>query len=176
MGSRFTGRLLLALDGDKFRIELMDKTGRVIQAVAGGQGQVIRINPQTGERSLHTGDTVPITSRITAPVSFMRTLVTGEAPKFSSIKSASAKNGYQIVKVDGPAMEITYSDRIEQILHHTKNGSSVALRAEPMVEGSLAPYSSGAEISSGAVTIKVKWQEVMQGMEFDKGFFEFDSF
>ncbi len=73
-------------------------------------------------------------------------------------------------------MVIRYSGRIERITHHTPGGSSVILRIEPMAEGPMAPYASGAEISSGMVTIKVQWLDVAQGVEFDDLFFEFESF
>ncbi len=170
----FSGAILLALEKDRFRLEIISKTGAVILAAAGTPDRIIQIDPATGKRKVLNGDPVVISDGFTAPAIFLRSMVTGSAPKFDGVMSTSFGDGVRIVKVDSPRMDFFYTEKLNKIIHHPPGGPAVNLSLGAMIEGPLAPYVSSAEVSYRNLQIVVQWEEVSQGLNFPEGFFEFN--
>lgn len=170
----FSGIILLALDKDRYRLEVISKTGAVVLAVAGGSEEAVRIDPATGEKSFHDKSLVFLTENLSIPASFLRSMITGSAPLFDGIKSTSIKNGSRIVKAINPRMDFYYTNRLEKIIYHPADGGLLRLALGPMKNGTLTPFVSSAEISYGKLTIAVRWEDEVQGRGFPDGFFKFD--
>ncbi len=174
-GRVFNGTILLAIENHHFRLEIVDKSGRSIVAKAGRRERIISVDPATGERKIDTGSMIRITDGFFAPVSLLRSMVTGEAPSFSRVISTRIKSGRRLVNVTGPDMELTYTDRLERIKIRSGSSGEVTMALGPMSKGPLAAYVSTVTFRyRNSMKVTVKWNNVGQGTTFADGFFEFD--
>jgi len=174
-GRVFNGTILLAIEDRYFRIEIADKSGTTIIAKAGRQKRIISVDPATGKREIDAGSMVRISDGFFAPASLLRSMVTGEAPRFSSVVSTRTRSGRRLVRVKGPDMELVYSDRLERIKIRSGAGGEVTMVLGPMSKGPLADYVSTVTLGyHGSMVITVTWNKISQGVTFADGFFEFN--
>lgn len=170
----FSGTILLAVDKQQYRLEVISKTGAVILAAAGGPEEAVRIDPDTGKKSFHDKSLVFLTESLAIPAAFLRSMITGAAPLFDGIKSTAINDQLHVVKAVNPRMDLYYTSRLEKIVYHPAYGGSLRLALGPMKNGPITPFVSSADVSYGKLTITVRWKEVVQGRGFPEGFFRFD--
>ena len=169
--------ILLALDGSRYRLELLDAVGRAVLAVAGDGERMIKVDPVSGAREEIKGPEAGRVSlgSVRAPVAALRSIVTGAPPVFKSVRSASLLDGRRRALVEGPEMELVYSDRLERVAIPAGEGGVVVYELGPMARGPMAPYVSSVKITlEGAGEATVRWRRVSQGRRFPEGFFAFN--
>ena len=176
-GSGFSGSILLSMDGDKFRLEVLDAVNRAALAVAGEPGRIIRVDPVTGERRMDNSTSIraPELGGVTAPCGLLRTAVTGSLPHFGKAVSTRGILDKSYVKAEDPSMELVFSGRLLEVRLRTEEGDMVTLRLGPSVSQAPVGRLEWAEISlgSGAV-LKVRWKKVDAVKSFPPGFFTFE--
>jgi len=165
---------LLAIDQERYRLEIISKTGAVVVAVAGEPGGAIKIDPATGKKSFYKDNLVFLTENLSVPASFLRSMITGAAPPFEGIKSTSIVDGLQLVKTVNPRIDFYYSNRLKKLTYHLAHGGRFDLALGPMADGPVTPFVSSAKLSYGKLTITVRWEEVAQAIGFADRFFQFD--
>lgn len=178
-GQNYSGAISLAIEKEKYRLELVDKTGATTLAVAGEPGRMIRVNTRTGAKQIITGDKAAVLKlhRIRVPVSLLHFMVTGSPPDFSRVVTASAGAGFRKAKVDEPNMEIEYSSKVERItIASGSDGGKIIVTPGPRTPGPFALYVSSVNIifDEGSVEADIVWKKVRQNVKFPAGFFSFD--
>ncbi len=179
--SSFTGLMALAIDREKYRIEIYDSVGRTIFAGGGGPEKMIRINPETGKRTEFIGKKAEVVEfeGFRIPIASLKSIVYGAPPGFGAVISSHKRNGKQIAKTTGPEMEIEYSSHVEKIrliAPDEEEDEEVIIIIGKLVPGPMAPYAqtSHMDFGGGAVSLDIKWKKVKQGVKFPQGFFSFD--
>ncbi|MGK7344699.1 MAG: hypothetical protein ACNS63_02685 [Candidatus Nitrospinota bacterium M3_3B_026] len=169
------GRAVLALEDNRYRLEVINKAGLVSLAVAGWPGRMTRMDPASGHTEEITGSeagVLPI-ARGRVPALVLRSIVTGAPPEFSGVVSAGGPPGARVVRTWGPRMRLVYSGGLEKVVLEDAGGG-VVIKLGPMAQGAAAPYVSYARIEAeGGGAVEVRWERVMQGIEFPEGFFRF---
>ena len=176
-GTGFSGSILLSMDGDKFRMEVLDAVNRATLAVAGEPGNLIRVNPTTGERSMSDSTSIraPELGGVTAPCGLLRTAVTGALPYFGKVVSTRGILGKSYVKTEEPAMELVFSGRLLELRLQTEDDDIVTLRLGPIVSQKPVGRLEWAEISLGSGAVfRVRWKKVETVKSFPPGFFTFE--
>ena len=177
-GSGFSGSILLSMDGDKFRLEVLDAVNRAVLAVAGKPGAMIRLNPTTGERRITDSTSIraPELGGVVAPVGLLRTAALGSIPHFGKAVSNRSLFGKAYVKTEDPSMELVFSGNLLQAVSlRTQEDDAVTLSLGPVVKHAPVEWLQWSQISlgSGAV-LKVNWKKVETVESFPPGFFTFD--
>jgi hypothetical protein len=175
-GPGFSGSILLSMDGDWFRLEILDAVNRAALAVAGEPGKIIRVDPATGERSMTNATSIraPELGGVTAPCGLLRTAVTGSLPHFGKVVSTRGFLGKSYVKTEGPPMELVFSGRLLEVRLLAEEDDTVRLRLGPAVSQAPVGMLEWAEISLGAgAVLKVRWKKVEAVKSFPPGFFTF---
>jgi hypothetical protein len=175
--SGFSGSILLSMDGDKFRLEVLDAVNRAALAVAGEPGKIIRVDPATGERRMTNSTSIraPELGGVAAPCGLLRTAVTGSIPHFGKAVSTRGSLGKSYVTTEEPSMELVFSGRLLEARLRAEEGDTVTLRLGPAVSQAPVGRLEWSEISlgSGAV-LKVRWKKVEAVKSFPPGFFTFE--
>lgn len=172
-GAPFAGSIMLAIDGDRVRLEIIDKLGRPALALAGRPGAMKRLDPATGSVERVKKDGAALFGGISIPPGLLRVMVTGEAPRFSKITSTAASGEGRMARTDGPPMKIHYASSITRLELPGPAGAWMDIALGPMARGQAAPYVSYAKLSCRGVNISVEWKRVKQGLAFAEGFFSF---
>ncbi len=176
-GAGFSGSILLSMDGDKFRLEVLDAVNRAALAVAGEPGRMIRVNPATGEKQVTNSTSIraPELGGVTAPCSLLRTAALGSIPRFGGVVSTRRILNKTYVTTDDPSMEFVFSEKLLEVRLRTEEDDMVTLRLGPTVNQEPVGRLEWSEISlgSGAV-LKVRWKKVETVASFPPGFFTFD--
>lgn len=168
------GMAILALKDGLYRLEIMNSAGLTSLAIAGRPGKMVRLDPVSGRKDEITGagaDALPLAGG-RVPARLLWSIVTGAPPEFSGVVSAGGPPGARVVKTRKPPMRLVYSGRLEKIALEEAGG--VVIKLGPMTQGVAAPYVSYARIEAeGAGAVEMRWERVMQGIEFPEGFFSF---
>jgi len=172
-GGKISGVIHLALEGEKFRMEISHVTGRTLLAAAGDGGRVIRLDPDTGQKEEFRGF-IPLAVGSQAPWGLIKTMVTGAPPEFGSIKSTRNEGGVKVVSASAPGIDLYYQDGRLAKVEGGSGPLAYALALGPFMDGPLAPYVASAELSPPGARMKVRWTEVEQGIKFPEGFFTFE--
>lgn len=175
-GAGFSGSILLSMEGDKFRLEVLDAVNRAALAVGGEPGRMIRVNPATGEKQVTNSTLIhaPELGNVTAPCGLLRTAALGSIPRFGGVVSTRRILGESRVTTENPSMEFVFSERLLEVRLRTEEGDTVTLRLGPAVKGGPARLEwSELSLGSGAV-LKVRWKKVEPVQSFPPGFFTFD--
>jgi hypothetical protein len=177
-GAGFSGSILLSMDGDKFRLEVLDAVNRAALAVAGESGAIIRIDPATGERRMTNSTSIRATELggVVAPVGLLRTAALGSIPHFGKAVSTRGILGKTYVKTEDPSMELVFSGSLlSEVRLQTDEDDTVTLRLGPAVNHAPVGWLQWSQISlgSGAV-LKVKWKKAETAQSFAPGFFTFE--
>lgn len=177
-GTGFSGSILLSMDGDKFRLEVLDAVNRAVLAVAGEPGAMIRLNPITGERHVSDSTTIraPELGGVVAPAGLLRTAALGSIPHFG--KAVSNRNflGKTYVKTDAPPMELVFSGSVlREVRLQAEEDDTVTLSLGPAAGRAPAGWLQWSQISLGSGSaLKVKWKKVETVESFPPGFFAFE--
>lgn len=173
-GRKFIGIIHLALDGERFRMEVSHPTGKTILAVAGEEGNILRLDPDTGAKT-ELNEGFPLAGNNGAPWALVGVMVTGSPPPVSKIKSIRVEDGVSIVAASEPSMTFHYRDGRLLML---EGGSplSYTFHPGPLTEGPLAPYLKWFQVTFRGSKTMVEWDEVEQGAGFPDGFFRFEDF
>ena len=173
-GKKISGTFLLALDGPRYRLELMSRTGVGALAVAGDGKRIIKINPATGQRSEKLSPAYVEMGGLMLPSAFLRSMVSGAAPTFDHVVSVKTHGEGRVAKVAAPSMELYYSDRLNKIVYHGRDGNSAVMIPGKITSGPMAPYISSVTLLYGGARVAIEWIEIRQGVTFPEGFFEFN--
>lgn len=177
-GTGFSGSILLSMDRDKFRLEVLDAVNRAVLAVAGEPGAMIRLNPTTGERLFSDSTTIraPELGGVVAPVGLLRTAALGSIPHFGKAVSNRSILGKTYVKTEDPSMELVFSGSLLQEARlRTEEDDTVTLSLGPVVKHAPAGWLQWSQISLGSGSaLKVKWKKVETVESFPPGFFTFE--
>ncbi|MDH5508817.1 MAG: hypothetical protein OEZ32_00510 [Nitrospinota bacterium] len=165
---KFTGAILLALDGERFRVEISDKTGRTVRTWAWNGARLMRLNLSTGAKEWMDEGFMN-----KAPMSLARTMVTGAPPGYTKVISTKVSGGMKVAWVSGPGMGLSY--QAERLVKVEGGGAfSWEMALGPFSDGPTAPYVESATLSAAGSRLFVQWIRVEQGVKFAPGFFMFE--
>ena len=170
--------ILLAGAGEKFRLQIIDPTGRVVLATAGAPGFLITVDPTTGEKTEVNGDKADTIhyGNVAIPANVITSLVTGSPPAFGSVTSAVLRGGKKIVKTKNPKLELIYTSTLESMRLLSGN-KKITVTFGPMQKGAAIPYVSHVSLDFGvtSTTAKIKWKSVTHRQKMPEGFFTFNT-
>ncbi|MDH5637041.1 MAG: hypothetical protein OEZ04_00950 [Nitrospinota bacterium] len=165
---KFTGAILLALDGEQFRVEISDRTGRTVRTWAWNGTRLMRLNLSTGAK-----EWVDEGFLNKAPMSLGRTMVTGAPPGYTMVTSTKVSGRMKVAWVAGPDMGLFYQDnRLAKV--EGVGALSWELVLGPFKKGPMAPYVESAALSAVGTSLSIRWIRVEQGVRFAPGFFMFE--
>ncbi len=178
-GTDYSGSITLALSGEKYRLEIFNAVGKTVMAVAGAPGRMIRIDPETGSKTVLTGKSANIVrlDGLSIPVSVLRSMVTGAPPTFGRVVSAYSEDGVKKALVAKPGMTLEYTDKLKKIIFEGDDSEEIIVTLSPFAKGGGTPYVSSVTIEfpeRGAIA-RIKWNRVLHGGAFSKGYFSFDN-
>lgn len=178
-GLDFSGSILLAIDGGRYRLEILDPFGRGALAVAGDENQRTQMDTITGERISVTGQPARFIELdgVHLPVMALMTLVTGSPPPYKKLLTVNeGDDGHWLARVSDPAMELYYSGRLEKVaLTGGADDEKIVITL-----GKIARDQAGFNVSAfhidfgrGKTSITVEWKKVRRNVKFADGFFDF---
>ncbi len=174
----YTGFIFLAIDGNDFRIEIIDMVGRTTWATACDGEKIIDINTSSGEKKISKKphDGFISLAGFKAPYALISSMITGAPPKFDKIDKAILRNGKKIVSTVVPEMEIEYTKAVDKISFYTYAGREATLTFGERATGPVAPYVRSVTVSFplNGGKAEIKWADVRQNVKFEKGFFSFN--
>ncbi|MBI4665714.1 MAG: hypothetical protein HY751_04800 [Nitrospinae bacterium] len=172
-----TGTVLLAVDGERFRLVVVDAANRAVEAFAGEAGKVYRVDAATGVKSqVEQGEDkgyVSIAGTRT-PLSLLGTLITGAPPVFGEIITARPFGGGGRITTGHPSMELVYAGSLKEIILMEEPEKGAGIAFGPVVPGPRGRHISGFKISAPGSSIAVEWTDVDLSAVFPPGFFTFD--
>ena len=165
----FSGGIMMAMEGEKFRLEITDATGRTVQATAWNGNRLYKLDLATGVKA-------PAQEGIflDAPIPLARTMVTGAPPGYGSVTSTWKKGGLKVARVAPSGMELSYKEGKLVKVEGGGLGEGWSLLLGPFKNGPMAPYVESATLSAVGASVSIQWVRVEQGMEFPPGYFLFE--
>jgi len=170
------GKALLALEGDRFRLQVVDPMGRSLAAVARRGKSFVSLDPRSGARTMLDADQF---GRLTLgdfsfPAAMIPALLTGAPPSFDRVVSARRSGAKVTVVTAAPPLTIVYAQQVLSIT--TANGEELAITAWRDQAG--RPYVASATLSrEGAFgSVRVEWEGVERVKPYPPGFFQFRDF
>ena len=179
-GGKNSGKatILLAGAGEKFRLQIIDPTGRVVLATAGAPQLLITVDPTTGEKTEVIGDKADSIryGSVAIPAHIITSLVTGSPPAFGSVTSAVVRGGKKIVKTKNPKLKLIYTSTLESMRLLSGN-KKITVTFGPMQKGAAIPNVSHVSLDFGVASTgaKIKWKSVTHRQKMPEGFFTFDA-
>jgi hypothetical protein len=175
-GTAMVGVVTIAVEGERFRVSIIDRFGQSGYAAAGSRGGLLVVDPFTGQKQFFTGpegESITL-GPIEIPAAVIPTLVTGAPPRFGRIDQAYAHQGERVAKTFDPAMTVTYRVRLSSV----QFGSRAALFTitpgplkvtDQMVSVTTVSITGGV----AAITATIVWERVEIAPSFPAGFFSF---
>jgi len=176
-GVNFNGSVILAIDGDQYRLEVVDGAGITAVAVAGGSGVMIRLDMNTGAKTILTGEAAKTVhlDKVSAPVSLLKTLVTGAPPPSEKKGEIQPAGTVYKMATSNPSMELELDgERLTQLTLYGEDGNQITAKLGPMTGVGLERHVASARVEAGGgAVMEINWQKVTPKEKFPEGFFSF---
>ncbi len=173
-----TGNVALAVDGEKFRLEVTDPVGATRLAVAGDRHHLIRLDPTSGKRSeteLGVEGVVPLgEGGMALPTGLLQTAVTAALPPTGPMTAAFPHGSLACYASMSPTLTFCVGDRLEEVWFPGDREQRIVMTLGPEVdEAPLRRRWVKITDRQQGISVEIRWGAVTLGVDRPAGFFTF---